>query len=426
MKYGRYEIIKELGKGGMGVVYQAHDPQIDRSVALKVLRVDRVVNEEFVLRFFKEAKFIGRLSHPNIVTVYDVGRDHGTIYIAMEYLQGQPLNEVIRSGRLSVEKTMDIALQVSSALGYAHDKGIVHRDIKPSNIILTDEGSVKLTDFGIARADDQNAAQQTQTGVILGTPFYMSPEQVMGRRVDGRSDLFSLGVILYELIVGRKPFKGDHFTAIFRAITEDIPVAPLHIDASIPQSISDLIIKTLSKNPDERFQTGQEMSHALKTCLQVKEFPLRSEKPMRSKQKSMGSFLIMGLIAAIVFGGAIYFFWPHINELIRKENKGESTVTESSQQGKLQDKSGNLESLSSTRVDESKPADAMLMVTSSPSQAQVYLDDSFKGKTPITLELPFGKYEVRVNLPDYYEWEAQLQINTPGKTPLHVRLIPIG
>jgi eukaryotic-like serine/threonine-protein kinase len=426
MKYGRYEIIKELGKGGMGVVYQAHDPQIDRPVALKVLRVDRVVNEEFVLRFFKEAKFIGRLSHPNIVTVHDVGRDHGTIYIAMEYLQGKPLNEVIRSGRLSVEETMDIAVQVSNALGYAHNKGIVHRDIKPSNIILTDEGSVKLTDFGIARADDQNAAQQTQTGVILGTPFYMSPEQVMGRRVDGRSDLFSLGVILYELIVGHKPFKGDHFTAIFRAITEDIPVAPIQIDASIPQSISDLIIKTLSKNPDARFQTGQEMSHALKTCLQVKEFPIRSEKPMRPQKKYMGSFLMIGLIAAVVFGGTAYFFGPDIIEVLRKEKNGESTLAESSPHGKLQDKPGSFESLSSTRVDESKPADAMLMVTSSPSEAQVYLDDSFKGKTPITLELPFGKYEVRVNLPDYYEWEAQVQINTPGETPLHVRLIPIG
>ena len=193
MRYGRYEIIKELGKGGMGVVYQAHDPQIDRPVALKVLREDRVVSEDFVSRFFKEAIFIGRLSHPNIVTVYDVGRDHGTIYIAMEYLQGQTFNEVIRSGRLSVEKIIDIALQVANALGYAHEKGIVHRDIKPSNIILTDEGNVKLTDFGIARAEDSNAAQQTQAGVILGTPFYMSPEQVMGKRVDGRSDLFSLG-----------------------------------------------------------------------------------------------------------------------------------------------------------------------------------------------------------------------------------------
>ncbi|MGD2029580.1 MAG: serine/threonine-protein kinase [Desulfobacterales bacterium] len=420
MKYGRYEIIKELGKGGMGLVYQAHDPQIDRQVALKVLRVDRVVNEEFVSRFFKEAKFIGRLSHPNIVTVYDVGRDHGTIYIAMEYLQGKPLNEVIRSGRLRVETIIDIALQVANALGYAHNKGIVHRDIKPSNIILTDEGHVKLTDFGIARAEDQNAAQQTQTGVILGTPFYMSPEQVMGKRVDGRSDLFSLGVILYELIVCQKPFKGDHFTAIFRAITDHTPVAPLKIDASIPQSLSDLIMRTLSKNPDTRFQTGNEMEEALKTCLQIKRSPVLPERPARKKQKPTGFFLIIGLMATVALGGAIYFFRGH-NDI-----KGRSTLTEQSQKGRLQDTPNKSESLSSTRVDNNIAVEAVLMVTSSPSDAQVFLDGVFQGKTPINLELPFGKYEVRVNLPDYHEWEAQLQISTPGKTPLHVSLIPIG
>ena len=394
MRYGRYEIIKKLGKGGMGVVYQAHDPQIDRPVALKVLREDRVVSEDFVLRFFKEAKFIGRLSHPNIVTVYDVGRDHGTIYIAMEYLQGQPFNEVIRSGKLSVEKIIDIALQVANALGYAHKKGIVHRDIKPSNIILTDEGNVKLTDFGIARAEDSNAAQQTQAGVILGTPFYMSPEQVMGKRVDGRSDLFSLGVILYELIVGRKPFEGDHFTAIFRAITDDIPVAPLKIDASIPQSLSDLIMKALSKHPDKRFQTSKEMGDALKTCLQVKESLLLPGKPISPKKKPVASVLIMGLMAAVVLGGAIYFFGAYNSSL-------------------------------STRIEANKPVDAILMVTSLPSGAQVFLDDSFKGNTPINLEIPIGKYEVRVSLPDYFEWEAQLQISEPGETPLHVRLISI-
>jgi serine/threonine-protein kinase len=309
MQYGRYEIIKELGKGGMGVVYQAHDPQIDRPVALKVLREDRVVSEDFVLRFFKEAKFIGRLSHPNIVTVYDVGRDHGTIYIAMEYLQGQPFNEVIRSGRLSIEKIIDIALQVANALGYAHEKGIVHRDIKPSNIILTDEGNVKLTDFGIARAEDSNAAQQTQTGVILGTPFYMSPEQVMGKRIDGRSDLFSLGVILYELIVDSKPFEGDHFAAIFRAITDDIPVAPLKIDASIPQSISDLIMKALSKNPDERFQTGKEMGDALKTCLQVKESLLLPEKPISPQKKACGICFNYGSDCSSCSWRDNLFFW---------------------------------------------------------------------------------------------------------------------
>ena len=397
MQYGRYEIIKKIGKGGMGVVYQAHDPQIDRPVALKVLREDRVVSEDFVLRFFKEAKFIGRLSHPNIVTVYDVGRDHGTIYIAMEYLQGQPFNEVIRSGKLSVEKIIDIALQVANALGYAHEKGIVHRDIKPSNIILTDEGNVKLTDFGIARAEDSNAAQQTQAGVILGTPFYMSPEQVMGKRVDGRSDLFSLGVILYELIVGRKPFEGDHFTAIFRAITDDIPVAPLRIDDSIPQSFSDLIMKALSKNPDKRFQTSKEMGDALKTCLQVKESLLLSGKPISSQKKPVTFVLIIGLMAAVILGGTVYFFGVH--------KKQESSL--------------------STRIEVNKPVDAILMVTSSPSGAQVFLDDSFKGNTPINLEIPIGKYEVRVSLPDYFGWEAQLQISEPGETPLHVRLISI-
>ncbi|MBW1834762.1 MAG: serine/threonine protein kinase [Deltaproteobacteria bacterium] len=399
MRYGRYEIIKELGKGGMGVVYQAHDPQIDRPVALKVLREDRVVSKDFVSRFFKEAKFIGRLSHPNIVTVYDVGRDHGTIYIAMEYLQGQPFNEVIRSGKLSVEKIVDIALQVANALGYAHEKGIVHRDIKPSNIILTDEGNVKLTDFGIARAEDSNAAQQTQAGVILGTPFYMSPEQVMGKRVDGRSDLFSLGVILYELIVGRKPFEGDHFTAIFRAITDDIPVAPLKIDDSIPQSLSDLIMKALSKNPNKRFQTSKEMGYALKTCLQAKESLLLPGKPISPKKKPVVSFLIMGLMAAVILGGTIYFFGAYNNK------KQASSL--------------------STRIEGNKPVDAILMVTSSPSGAQVFLDDSFKGNTPINLEIPIGKYEVRVSLPDYLGWEAQLQISEPGETPLHVRLISI-
>lgn len=407
------------------MVYHAHDPQIDRPVALKVLREDRVVSEDFVLRFFKEAKFIGRLSHPNIVTVYDVGRDHGTIYIAMEYLQGQPFNEVIRSGRLSVEKIIDIALQVADALGYAHEKGIVHRDIKPSNIILTDEGNVKLTDFGIARAEDSNAAQQTQAGVILGTPFYMSPEQVMGKRVDGRSDLFSLGVILYELIVGRKPFEGDHFATIFRAITDDIPVAPLKIDASIPQLLSDLIMKALSKNPDERFQTSKEMGDALKTCLQAKESLLLPEKPINPPKKPVASVLIMCLMATVVLGGTIYFFVAHKKQASSLSNDKKTTLTEKFQPAKLQDTTGKSESSLSTRIEANKPVDAILMMTSSPSGAQVFLDDSFKGNTPINLEIPIGKYEVRVSLQDYFEWEAQLQISEPGETPLHVRLISI-
>jgi serine/threonine protein kinase len=198
MNYGRYQIVSEVGKGSMGVVYKAHDPQIDRPLALKVLRPDRITSEEFVRRFLKEAQAIGRLSHANIVTVYDVGQDHGTIFIAMELLTGKTLKDAMAERKLTAQEIIHIGVQVAEALDYAHRKGIVHRDIKPSNIILTSDGPTKLTDFGIARIEDPAAHQQTQAGEILGTPVYMSPEQVMGRPVDGRSDLYSLGVILYS------------------------------------------------------------------------------------------------------------------------------------------------------------------------------------------------------------------------------------
>ena len=175
MKYGRYEIEKELGKGAMGVVFQAHDPQIDRRVALKVLRPERVTSEDFAQRFLKEARAIGRLSHPNIVTVHDVGNDHGTVYIAMEFLDGRPLDEILRENTLGLKDIVNIGIQVANSLDYAHLQHIVHRDIKPSNIMLTSEGRVKITDFGIARIEDPAAAQLTQAGEILGTPTYMSP-----------------------------------------------------------------------------------------------------------------------------------------------------------------------------------------------------------------------------------------------------------
>ena len=170
MKYGRYEIEKELGRGAMGVVYQAHDPQIDRRVALKVLRSDRVTSEDFAQRFLKEARAIGRLSHPHIVTVYDVGHDHETVYIAMEFLDGRPLDEILKEKPLNLKDIIHIGIQVAQSLDYAHGQGIVHRDIKPSNIMLTSEGSVKITDFGIARIEDPAAAQLTQAGEILGNP----------------------------------------------------------------------------------------------------------------------------------------------------------------------------------------------------------------------------------------------------------------
>jgi CRP-like cAMP-binding protein len=266
--YGRYKIVKEFGKGSMGVVYQAHDPQIGRPVALKVLRQDRVTSETFVLRFIKEAKSIGRLSHPNIVKIHDIGQGLGTIYIAMEFLDGEPLDKVVEKRRLSLKEIVNWGIQMAEALDYAHRKGVVHRDIKPGNIIIQPNNQIKIVDFGIAHIEDPSMPQQTKAGEILGTPAYMSPEQFSSQPVDGRSDLFSLGIILYELATGKRPFGGDNLSAIFSSVTFETPAEPARINPNIPQNLSQIIMKCLEKMPEERFERGKSLADALKNCLQ--------------------------------------------------------------------------------------------------------------------------------------------------------------
>ncbi|BBO67175.1 hypothetical protein DSCA_11050 [Desulfosarcina alkanivorans] len=399
MKYGRYEIVKELGRGTMGVVYQAHDPQIDRMVALKVLRSDRVVSQDFVLRFLREAKAIGRISHPNIVTVYDVGQDHDTIYIAMEYLEGRPLNAVIKGKTLPVDEAVALCVQVAEALGYAHGRGITHRDIKPSNIILTPDNRIKLTDFGIARIEDPDAAQQTQAGDILGTPVYMAPEQVMGQKADGRTDLYALGVIAYEMVVGKRPFGGGNIAAIFRSITHEPPEDPMKNGNFGNRALADLILKSLSKDPAGRFQTGDAMAAALNRCLDAASHPFAETAAPQEKagsSKRIGPALVLlGLFLAAGIVGYSLFLKPA-------------------------DDSG-IADPAAVPV-----ASSILDVTSSPDGAQVFIDSTFKGTTPVDIPLAPGSYEVRLNLPDYYEWEARIQIGEEGPTPLQVRLVSIN
>ncbi len=399
MKYGRYEIVEELGRGTMGVVYKAHDPQIDRMVALKVLRPDRVVSQDFVLRFLREAKAIGRISHPSIVTVYDVGQDHGTIYIAMEYLEGRPLNEVIKGRTVPVAEAVGMCTQVAEALGYAHSRGITHRDIKPSNIILTPGNRIKLTDFGIARIEDPEAAQQTQAGDILGTPVYMAPEQVMGQKADGRTDLYALGVIIYEMVVGKRPFGGGNIAAIFRSITHEPPEDPMHAGSFDNRGLADLILKSLSKDPAHRFQTGEAMAAALHRCLNAGIHPFPEiatplQKAGRSKKMGLAIAIFCICLAAGIAGYTV----------IRKP-ADQSTLSGPA----------------------AVPApSSILNVTSTPVGAQVFVDSAFKGITPVEIPLSPGSYEVRLNLPDYYEWEAQLQIGEEKPSPLNVRLVSIN
>lgn len=264
-KAGRYQIVSELGRGSMGVVYQGFDPVIGRTVAIKTMLIEGLPAaefEEYKARFQREAQAAGVLAHPNIVTVYDFGEDNGVLYLAMEFLEGKSLQELVeKQNILPVETIIPMYEQVCSALDLAHSHNIVHRDIKPANIMILDSGLVKVTDFGIAK---MMSVGMTQAGQILGTPNYMSPEQVKGRMVDGRSDIFSLGVILYELVTGEKPFGGSNITTVIYKIINENPIPPRELDASIHPGLSYVISKSLAKSPDERYQTCGELAQDLR------------------------------------------------------------------------------------------------------------------------------------------------------------------
>jgi serine/threonine-protein kinase len=267
---GRYQIVSELGRGSMGVVYQGFDPVIGRTVAIKTMLTEGFAPaefEEYKARFQREAQSAGVLAHPNIVTVYDFGEDSGVLYLAMEFLEGKSLQALVEEQTiLPVETIIPMYEQVCSALDHAHRHRIVHRDIKPANIMILESGLVKVTDFGIAKMMSMG---MTQAGQILGTPNYMSPEQVKGRSVDGRADIFSLGVILYELVTGEKPFGGQNITTVIYKIINENPISPRELDATIPVGLSYVIQKALAKSQDERYQTCRELAEDLRNYRSV-------------------------------------------------------------------------------------------------------------------------------------------------------------
>jgi predicted Ser/Thr protein kinase len=263
-KIGRYEIQGELGKGAMGVVYRAVDPTIGRPVALKTMRVDihGADSEDMLKRFQNEARAAGVLNHPNIVTIYDAGEAEGVFYIAMEFIPGKTLAQVLLEQRAcSAEQIVNFGTQICAGLDYAHSKKVIHRDIKPPNIMIAPDGTAKIMDFGIAKA----GASLTQTGEVLGTPNYMSPEQVKGKDLDGRTDLFSTGVILYEMATGERPFNGQNVTTIIYKIINENPPAPRELDVTVHPGLSQVIVKCLSKDPEDRYQNGADLAMALKS-----------------------------------------------------------------------------------------------------------------------------------------------------------------
>ena len=268
-KIGRYEILQEIGRGAMGTVYRAKDPAIDRVVALKTIISAALASQqgsEFRERFYREARAAGALSHPGIVTVYDVGEHDGMPFLVMEFVTGRTLADVIEKGeRLRPDRVCEIGQKIAEALGYAHQHGTVHRDIKPANILLTSGATYgierpKITDFGVAKLVEEHA---TLTGQILGTPAFMSPEQFTGTPIDGRTDIFSLGVVLYLMSTGEQPFPGEGITAVsYKAVHTD-PVPPRRLNPSLPPKLESVILTCLAKNPAERYQTGEELARDL-------------------------------------------------------------------------------------------------------------------------------------------------------------------
>ena len=298
---GRYEIVDELGQGAMGIVYKAKDPLIDRMVAIKTINLSLAQEEkaEYEARFYQEAKAAGRLSHPNIVTIYDVGKSGDIAYIAMEFLEGRELRDMLNdSQRISIDQAINIVAQVAKGLGYAHGKGIVHRDVKPSNVMVSQDGYAKITDFGIARM--ASSAVRTQTGMVLGSPKYMSPEQVMGRPLDQRSDIFSLGVMLYEILTGQAPFVGENINAIMYQTLNATPAPPGSINPVIPDMLNFIVAKAIAKGLDDRYQSAIDFANDLAACRNMVsaagpakaqpnvESPLSDPLPIAAWEKSAG------------------------------------------------------------------------------------------------------------------------------------------
>ncbi len=267
---GRYQVEKELGKGAMGVVYLGRDPKINRVVAIKTMALSQEFEEDELKdvkeRFFREAETAGRLNHPNIVTIFDAGEEHDLAYIAMEFLKGKDLVPYTKTGNLMpLAKVMDIVARVADALSYAHQNSVVHRDIKPANIMYEPESdAVKVTDFGIARITDSS---KTKTGMVLGTPSYMSPEQLAGKKIDGRSDLFSLGVMLYQMACGKLPFEGDSMAQLMFKIANEPHPHIREFNPQVPECLAAIIDRALAKDNAQRYQTGAEMAADLRACM---------------------------------------------------------------------------------------------------------------------------------------------------------------
>ncbi len=303
----RYEIVQMLGQGGMGAVYKAMDLEIGRMVALKVIKPELALNEEILQRFKQELILARRITHKSVIRIFDLGEADGVKFITMEFIEGKDLKSVVtEKGRLSFEECADIVSQICTALEAAHAEGVVHRDLKPQNVMVDKSGRVIVMDFGIARTMEPGS--MTQTGALLGTPDYMSPEQVMGEHVDPRSDLFTLGVIFYELLVGQLPYKADTVSAAMYKRTKETSLTPIEVDPTVPPVLSDIAAKCLLLDPQARYQTAAEIQQDIEAWRggSTKRIPLPEPVVEKKPGISRAAMAIGAGVLIVVVAGAVY------------------------------------------------------------------------------------------------------------------------
>jgi serine/threonine protein kinase len=412
---GRYDIVDELGRGAMGIVYRGRDPKIDRIVALKCIRPDLFDDQgEASHRFQQEMLALGRLIHPNIVTIFDAGEDSASnyTYIVMEYVEGKSLAQSIKSGEpFTIEQIREIGIQICNALDFAHSKGVIHRDIKPGNILLTpDLKTIKVTDFGIARLD---GTAMTQTNRLLGTPQYMSPEQCNAEPLDGRSDLFAVGALLYELLTKQKPFPGETVHVVMQNILNRVPSPPSSISPQIPRGLSATVMRALEKDRTRRFSTGAEMAEALATperevegeeegeggTMVLPAEPKASDAHVLSSPQSQPqprSRLGWALVAVPVLLALLYGGWSLLRD---KPN-----------------------SLPGETVRAERVASGTVDLTTTPEGAEIRIDGVMKGVSPLIMTLPVGSHELVVTKEGHHPLEATIDVPSGEKVPIDLKL----
>ena len=415
----RYEIIRSIGEGGMANVYLAQDTILDRKVAVKILRGDLAEDEKFVRRFQREAISASSLNDPNIVEVYDVGEDDGKYFIVMEYVQGLTLKQLIKKrGSLTLPEVVDIMLQLTSAVAHAHESYIIHRDIKPQNVIILEDGRVKIMDFGIAVA--LNAGEFTQTNSVMGTVYYIPPEQANGGAATIKSDIYSLGILMYELVTGHVPFKGDNPVEVaIKHMNEPIP-SICEYDPEMPQSIENIILRASAKNPRNRYESAWEMHEDLETALDKERFnepkvvykypekgfdddddkPLprggrvarNAENEETKKDKRMNkALIILGTIVGVLIAALLFVFilWPRISSGSDVEIPDVQGMTVEQAQNTLED--DGLEVEKKTKEEASDDVDEGKVIGTDPE-----IGESVKEGTKVTLIVSTGSEKIEI------------------------------